>query len=490
MVVGEVATGTDVLVIGGGPGGYTAALHAARLGGSVTLVERDRLGGVCLNTGCIPSKALIHAAEAAALPAAASDWGVDLDARVDMGRVQGWIGKVVDRLTGGIEELLRASGVSVVRGTARFATARRVVVWEGDPGAGGVPQGEAKFFEFHRAAIVATGSRPLELPALPIDGVRVLDSTAALALDHVPPRLAVVGGDYIGVELGTAFAKLGSQVVIVELAPRLLPEMPAPLGQVVERSLPRQGVDVLLETTPLGVDGDDLVVEGPTGKRSLPVDAVIVAGGRAPNTDGLGLEQAGVRLGEDGLVVVEPSRRAARDVYAIGDVTPGPALAHKATAEARVAAESAAGRPAAFDPAVIPAVVYCDPQVATVGATAEQATAAGADATTFRFPLAASGRALTLGRSEGHVEVVADRADGTVLGVHMVGPGVAELAAGAALAVEMGATVEDLALTIAPHPSVSEAIAEAAMAAAGRPLHVRGLATRSPEPGSPPSGRR
>lgn len=464
MVVGEVATGTDVLVIGGGPGGYTAALHAARLGSSVTLVERNRLGGVCLNTGCIPSKALIHAAEAAALPAAASDWGVDLDARVDMGRVQGWIGKVVDRLTGGIEELLRTAGVSVVRGTARFATARRVAVWEGD---------EAKFFEFHRAAIVATGSRPLELPALPFDGCRVLDSTAALALDHVPPRLAVVGGDYIGVELGTAFAKLGSQVVIVELAPRLLPEMPAPLGQVVERSLRDRGVNVLLGMTVQGLDGEDLVVKGPTGERRLPADAVIVAVGRVPNTDGVGLERAGVRLGEGGLVDVDPSRRAARDVYAIGDITPGPALAHKATAEARVAAESAAGRPAAFDPAAIPAVVYSDPEVATVGATAEQATAAGADATTFRFPLAASGRALILGRPEGHVEVVADRADGTVLGVHMVGPGVAELAAGAALAVEMGATVEDLALTIAPHPSVSEALAEAAMGAAGRPLHVR-----------------
>jgi dihydrolipoamide dehydrogenase len=466
VVVGEVSTGTDILVIGGGPGGYTAALRAAAAGKSVTLVERGRLGGVCLNVGCIPSKALIHVAETAALPAEASAFGVDLTASVDMTRVQRWIGEVVGRLTGGVDALLRSAGVTVVTGTARFATARRVAVWQdGD---------DARFYEFG-AAIVATGSRPVELPGLPFDGRRVLHSTAALALDHVPERLAVVGGGYIGLELGTAFAKLGAQVTLVEMTARLLPGMDAGLARVVERALRARGVDVRLETKALGTDGADLVVEGSAGEARVPADTVIVAVGRRPNTSDLGLAQVGVTLDGHGLVVVDPARRAARGVYAIGDITPGPALAHKATAEAEAAALAATGRPSAFDPATIPAVVFSDPEVATVGVTHDQAPGA----TVFRFPLTASGRAQVLGRPEGYVEMVADPGDGTVLGVHMVGAGVAELAAEAALAVEMAATVEDLALTIAPHPTLSEALAEAAKGAAGRPLHVR-----PPKPGT------
>jgi dihydrolipoamide dehydrogenase len=463
MVVGEVATGTDVLVIGGGPGGYAAALRAASLGKSVTLVERDRLGGVCLNVGCIPSKALIHAADLAASGAEASTLGVDLTAAVDMARVQAWIAGIVGRLTGGVDQLLQAAGVTVVTGTARFATPKRVAVWHND---------DAHFFE-STSTIIATGSRTVALPELPFDGRRVLNSTGALALDRIPHRLVVVGAGYIGVELGTAFTKLGAEVTLVELTDRLLPGMPAGPARVVDRALRARGVELHLGTKALGLDGDDLVVEGAQGEGRLPADAVVVAVGRRPNTDTLGLEQIGLHLDAGGLVNVDPARRAARGIYAIGDVTAGPALAHKATAEAEVAALAAAGRPAAFDPATVPAVVFSDPEVATVGLTTQQAEEAGAEATSFTFPLAASGRAVTLGRTDGHVEVVAERGDGTVLGVHMVGPGVAELAFAAALAVEMGATVEDLALTIAPHPTLSEAIAEAAKGAAGRPLHVR-----------------
>jgi dihydrolipoamide dehydrogenase len=462
MVVGEVATGTDVLVVGGGPGGYTAALRAAAAGRSVTLVEQDRLGGVCLNVGCIPSKALIHVAATAALPAESAAFGVDLTASVDMTRVQRWIGEVVGRLSGGVHDLLRGAGVTVVTGTARFATARRVAVWEGTRGPGG-ESGDAQFFEFG-SAIVATGSRPVELPGLAFDGERVLDSTAALSLTRIPPRLAVVGGGYIGLELGTAFAKLGSRVTLVELAAQLLPGMDPGLARVVERALKRRGVDVRLDTKALGTDGADLVVEGGAGEARIPADAVIVAAGRRPNTSELGFDQVGVALDGDGLVVVDPARRAARGVYAIGDITPGPALAHKATAEAEVAARAATGRPAAFDPATIPVVVFSDPEVATVGATKDQVPGARV----LRFPLAASGRAQVLGRPEGYVEIVADPGDGTVLGVHMVGAGVAELAAEGALAVEMAATAEDLALTIAPHPTLSEALAEAAKALSSR----------------------
>ena len=471
MVVGEVATGVDLLVIGGGPGGYSAALRAAAAGRTVTLVERERLGGVCLNVGCIPSKALIHVADTAALPDEAAAIGVDLTAAVDMDRAQAWIGEVVGRLTGGVGQLLRDAGVTVTTGTARFATARRVAVSRGD---------DAAFYEFG-SVVLATGSRPVELGDLPFDGQRVLDSTAALALRRVPQRLTVVGGGYIGVELGGAFAKLGAEVTIVELADQLLPGMPLGIARVLERALRARGVTIRLGTKVLGTDGDDLVVEGPAGEARLPMDSegegvVVVAVGRRPNTDSLGLTAAGVSLDSDGHIEVSPDRRAARDVYAIGDITAGPALAHKATAEAEVAVTAAGGRRAAFDPAAIPAVVFSDPQIATVGLTAEQAADAGADATSFRFPLSASGRALALARSEGYVELVAERGGpggGAVLGVHMVGAGVAELAAEAALAIEMGATAEDLALTIAPHPTLSEALAEAAMGAVGRPLHVR-----------------
>ena len=467
MVVGEVAVGVDLLVIGGGPGGYSAALRAAAAGRTVTLVERDRLGGVCLNVGCIPSKALIHVADTAALPGETGAIGVDLQASVDLERAQSWIGDVVGRLTGGVEQLLRDAGVTVATGTARFATARRMAVTLGD---------DATFYEFG-SVILATGSRPVELPGLPFDGQRILDSTAALALRHVPPRLTVIGGGYIGVELGGAFAKLGADVTIIELADQLLPGMPLGLARTLERALRARGVTIRLGTKVLEKDGEDLVVEGPSGETRIPIGVVVVAVGRRPNTDSLGLTQAGVRLDPDGRIVVAADRRAAKDVYAIGDITPGPALAHKATAEADVAVTAAGGRRAAFDPATIPAVVFSDPQIATVGLTAEQAAEDGADATTFRFPLSVSGRALALGRSEGYVEIVVERdggsGGGSVLGVHMVGAGVAELAAEAALAIEMGATAEDLALTIAPHPTLSEALAEAAMGALGRPLHVR-----------------
>ena len=470
MVVGEVATGVDLLVIGGGPGGYSAALRAAATGRTVTLVERENLGGVCLNVGCIPSKALIHVADTAALPDETGVIGVNLQASVDLARAQAWIGDVVGRLTGGVEQLLHDAGVTLTTGTARFATARRVAVTLGD---------DANFYEF-KSVVLATGSRTVELPGLPFDGERIIDSTAALALRRVPPHLTVVGGGYIGVELGGAFAKLGAGVTIIELADQLLPGMPLGLARTLERALRARGVTIHLGSKVLERDGDQLVVEGPSGEARLPIGedgVVVVAVGRRPNTDSLGLAGAGVRLDADGRIMVAPDRRAAADVYAIGDITPGPALAHKATAEAEVAVTAAGGRRAAFDPATIPAVVFSDPQVATVGLTVEQAGEAGAETTGFRFPLSASGRALTLGRPDGYVEIVAERgigpAGGTVLGVHMVGAGVAELAAEAALAIEMGATTEDLAVTIAPHPTLSEALAEAAMGALGRPLHVR-----------------
>jgi dihydrolipoyl dehydrogenase len=463
VVVGEVPSATDVLVIGGGPAGYVAALRAADLGKSVTLVERSRIGGVCLNEGCIPSKALIQVAEIAALGGRAAEWGLRLDATVDMPRVQEWISRLVARLTRGVSGLLDSAGVNVLRGTARFTNARRAVV-AGD--------GKVEHIEFDHA-VVASGSQPVALPEMPFDGQRILDSTSALSLAHVPERLAVIGGGYIGVEVGTVFAKLGASVTILEAADRLLPTMSAALGRSVERSLRAAGAEVLLGATPIGVDEAVLVAHTKAGEHKMDADAVVVAVGRRPCTEDLGLESLGVRREPSGHIPVDPARRASATVLAVGDVTSGPALAHKAMAEGEVAARTAARLSASFDPSCVPAVVYSDPEIATVGLSPEEARAGGADVDVFRFPLTGSARALILGQPEGFVEMVTERSGGAIVGVHMAGPGVSELAAEAALAVEMGATAEDLAWTIHPHPTLSEALADSARGVAGRPLHAR-----------------
>jgi dihydrolipoamide dehydrogenase len=452
MVVGEVSTFSEVVVIGGGPGGYATAERAAALGRSVVLVERERLGGVCLNAGCIPSKALIQVANAVALPAEAAAWGVESDARADMERVQTWMAAVMDRLRGDVEGRMRRAGVGVVRGTARFSTARRVVV---------ATNGSSQHIEFDHA-VVATGSRPAALRALAVDHARILDSTDVLGLRAIPRRTAVIGGGYIGLELGCALHKLGSAVTVVEIAERLLPAMHPALGGALQRRLSARGIEVLLGTSALDDDGAALCVRGRDGERRIEVDAVVVAVGRRPNTDELGLERAGVPCDATGRIAVDPSRRATRTVLAVGDVTDGPGLAHKATAEADVAAATAAGRRAAFAPACIPEVVFTDPEVASAGLTPERAREAGAEVVTRRLPLTASARALLRGDGTGFVELVAEPS-GALLGAHIVGQDAAELIAEAALAIEMGATLDDLALTIHPHPTLSESLATAAM---------------------------
>ncbi len=461
MVVGEIASSADLLVIGGGPGGYAAALNAARLGRQVTLVERAALGGTCLNVGCIPSKALIEVAEAVALADRASAWGVSMDATVDMAAVKGHLASVVEGLASGVGLLLDGAGVRVVGGEARFSRPNRVAVEHGS---------SVEHIEF-RHAVVATGSRPIGLPDLPVDGDRVVGSADLLFLDTLPDQLVLVGGGYVGVELGCAFAKLGSRVTIVEAKERVLPGFDIRIGREVTRGLRRLGVGLCCGHRALGLEEEGLRVEGPDGEAVLPADRVGVLVGRRPNSDLVGMSESGATVGATGLVQVDPGRRATDTVFAIGDLTAGPALAHKATAEAEVAADVACGRPNAFNPTCVPAIVFGDPQVVTVGLSRGEAEAAGVEVAEFRFPLTASGRARTLGEAGGFVGVVAD-GDGTVVGVQAVGSHVAELAGEAALAVEMAATVEDLAGTIHAHPTLGEAIAEAALGLAGRPLHT------------------
>jgi dihydrolipoamide dehydrogenase len=467
MVVGELAEPVDLLVIGGGPGGYVAAIRAAQLGREVVLVDRGGpagLGGACLHVGCIPSKALIELATAVRRTRELEPAGLTIDGlEISLERFQAWRGELCAGLARGVGELLAAGGTRVVHGDARFNRPDRVVVR--------TPEDRVVFLEFEHA-IVATGSRPIELPGLPFDGQRVLDSTGALALTAVPESVAVVGAGYIGLELGTALAKLGARVTVVEALDDVLPTVDAALRAPVLRRLRELGVDVRLGSTAERLDGEALVVRGPDGEARVAAERVVVAVGRAPNTDELGLAAAGVPVGADGLIAVGEDMRATERIAAIGDVVAGPALAHKATAEAAVAAEALSGRPAAFDATAIPVVVFTDPEVASAGLSEAQARAAGMDARVATFPLAASGRAATLGARDGFTRVVADAATDRIVGVHVVGPHASELAAAGTLAVELMAAPGDLAGTIHPHPTLSEGLHEAAELLLGHPVHV------------------
>ncbi|MEE2777455.1 MAG: dihydrolipoyl dehydrogenase [Acidobacteriota bacterium] len=461
MVVGEVASATDVLVVGAGPGGYAAALRARQLGRRVTLVEKAAVGGICLNEGCIPSKVLIHAAELASMGAMAADFGVTLEASADLKAVRASMERTIGGLGRGVDALLAAAEVERVSGIARFSRPDRIVVDDGE---------RVRHFEFEEV-ILATGSRPVALRGLERDGERVLDSTDLLRLSSMPASLAVVGGGYIGVELGTAFAKLGARVCMVEACDRLLPLMRPFQGEAVQRRLASLGARVMLGTQARELTQGGLRVETAAGPEEIEAAKILVAVGRVPNTDDLGLELTEVELDDGGLVLVDGSRRACPHILAIGDITDGPALAHKATAEAEVAASTACGVAASFDPQAIPEVVFSDPEIASVGWTPESAERELGAARSFRLPLSASARARTLGSRGGLVEMIVD-GDGALVGVHMAGAHVSELAAEAALAIEMGASAEDLALTIHPHPTMSEALAEAAWGVIGRPLHA------------------
>ena len=463
---------TRLVVIGAGPGGYTAAFHAADLGMRVTLIDAaPRLGGVCLQRGCIPSKALLHAAGVLGDARRAARWGVTFGApAIDLDRLRGWKDEVVSTLTGGLGRLARQRAVTCLQGRAGFADARTATV---APAGGGAPLSLP--FDY---AIVATGSRPVRPAALAVDDPRVMDSTGALELARASGSLLVVGGGYIGLELGTVYAALGCEVTVVEMTASLLPGVDADLVRVVARHMDRELDGVRLRTKVAALrprpDGIEALLEGPDGQTDARVfDQVLAAVGRAPNSRIAGLDRTAVELDGRGFVVVDAHRRTAEpSIFAIGDVAGEPLLAHKAFHEARSAVETIAGRPTAFEPLAVPAVVFTDPEVAWCGLTEAQAAGAGRTVKVSRFPWGASGRALTLDRPDGVTKLVIDPDTEQLLGVGMAGAGAGELIAEGVLAVEMGATVADLRLSIHPHPTLSETVAEAADLFFGQSTHL------------------
>lgn len=447
----------DLLVIGGGPGGYVCASRAARLGVDTLLVEMDRLGGTCLNVGCIPSKALIHAAssyETARRQAGEGLHGVKVaQPQLDFGQTHDWMESVTARLRGGVQGLLEHSGVKTLMGRARFLDGKTVEV----RGETGVTRIRCK------TVVIATGARPAELAGLP-GGGKVLTSAAALSLDAVPAQLAVIGAGYIGLELGTAFAKLGSAVTLIEASGSILAQYDDKLTRPVRRRLEQLGVGLQLNTKVTGWDEADglLHLDGPEGPLALEADRVLVTVGRTPNLDGMGLKQLQLAMSGPFLQIDDRCQTSMRGIYAIGDVTPGPMLAHRATAQAEIVADIVAGRAASWDRVCVPAVCFTDPEIAVVGLLPAEAEAQGPTVTS-EFAFRGNGRALTLDDTQGFVRIVARSEDHVILGIQATGPGVSELLAGFTLAIEAGLRVDDIAGTIHPHPTLGEAVQEAAL---------------------------
>ncbi|MDC0759554.1 dihydrolipoyl dehydrogenase [Brevibacillus sp. AG] len=471
MVVGEVAVETDVVVIGGGPGGYAAAIRLGQLGKSVVLIEKEVLGGVCLNRGCIPSKALIHAAGEYHKLSSLNKLGIQLPtgkSTFHMSSWQTWKSSVVAQLNNGVDYLCQANGVTVVKGTATFLSSDRIGV---------ETSGDFETYKF-KQAIIATGSRPFIPPFLKTDGESILDSTDMLALDEVPETLAIIGGGYIGMELGMAFAKLGSQVTVIEAAERILPQTAAHLSQEVLKQAKQLGMTVKIATKVEKAEvANGRVTLACTsvknGSESITAHKTLVTIGRVPNTGELGLAQVGVEMDERGYIPVTSTGSTNKPhIFAIGDVTPGPALAHRATKQGIVAAEVIAGLPSSVDSPYVPYVIFTEPQIAGVGMTREEAELQGYKVKVAAFPYRANGRALAMDEGEGFAEVIVDQESHLLLGMHVVGADASNLIGEGVLALELAARVEDVALTMHPHPTLSEIWLEAAEAVLGHAIHI------------------
>jgi dihydrolipoamide dehydrogenase len=461
---------TQLAVIGGGPAGYPAAFLAADLGLQVTLIDEERRpGGVCLYRGCIPSKTLLHAAKLLAEAREAVDWGIEFsEPKINLEKLRAWKESVVQQLTGGTAQLAKQRKINFIQGRARFLDAKTLRIRTTD--------GREEVLTFDHT-LVATGSRPATILGLSLDTNRLMDSTSALELEDIPETLLVIGGGYIGLELGTVYAALGSQVSVVEMLPGLLPGADRDLVRVLSKRLESLFHSIVLNTTVAQMeeveDGIKVILEGDAEKPEQVFEKVLMSVGRRPNSGDLGLEKTKVEIDQRGFIKVDEQRRTSEPtIYAIGDVAGEPMLAHKATHEGRVAAEVIAGHKVAFEPHAIPAVVFTDPEVAWCGLTETQAKEEGHPIKVARFPWGASGRAVTLGRTDGLTKLVIDTETERVLGVGIVGTGAGELISEGVLAIEMAALASDVKLSIHPHPTLTETVMEAAEVFFGQSTHV------------------
>ncbi|MDZ7316687.1 MAG: dihydrolipoyl dehydrogenase [candidate division KSB1 bacterium] len=462
---------TQLAVIGAGPGGYAAAFLAADLGMQVTLIDPEKNpGGVCLHRGCIPSKALLHVANLINEAHEAEKWGVKLgQPQIDLDKLRAFKDGVVAKLTGGTGQLAKQRKINHLQGKAVFKNNKTLQVT--------LNSGENVEVTFEHA-VIATGSRPVVIPSLALENPNFWDSTAALELRQIPKRLLVIGGGYIGLEMGTVYASLGSEVTVVEMLPGILPGADRDLVRVLEKSLEGKFKAVLTETKVVKTEKDGngirVTLEGAkVSETQQTFDAVLMTVGRRPNTEGLGLENTRIQLTARGFIQVDAQRRTAEPhIFAIGDVAGEPMLAHKASHEGRTAVEAIAGHKVAFEPAAIPAVVFTDPELAWAGLTEQEAKERGMAVEVMRFPWAASGRALTMDRIDGMTKLIIEPETKRILGIGLVGAGAGELVSEGVLAIEMAATAEDLQLTIHPHPTLSETVMETAEMFFGTCTHV------------------
>ena len=467
MVVGDFPIETDTIVIGAGPGGYVAAIRAAQLGQKVTIVEKGELGGVCLSVGCIPSKALLSASHRFHNAQHSEDMGVIAEkVALNFDKVQEFKNGVVNKLTGGVAGLLKGNKVEVVKGEAYFVDENNLKV---------MTEKASQTYTF-KNAIIATGSRPIEIPNFKF-GERVIDSSGALALKDVPKKLVVVGGGYIGSELGTAFANFGSEVTILEGAKDILGGFEKQMTQIVKKGLKAKGVDIVTEAMAKSAEETDngvkVTYEAGGETKEIEADYVLVTVGRRPNTDELGLEELGLKMSDRGLVEVDDqTRTSVENIFAIGDIVAGPPLAHKASYEAKVAAEAISGEKSAVDYLGIPAVCFTEPELATVGHTEASAKEEGLEVKASKFPFAANGRALALNETNGFVKLVTLKENGLLVGAQVAGANASDVIAELGLAIESGMTAEDISLTIHAHPTLGEISMEAAEVALGTPVHT------------------
>ena len=461
----------DVVVIGGGPGGYGCAIRLGQLKQKVLCVEKEEVGGVCLNWGCVPSKALIAASHTYEKAKDGQKMGLFADnVRVDVPKMQAWKAGIVKKLTGGIRGLFRGNGVELLMGNARVVAKNKVEVKTNE--------GATETIEATKAIVIATGSSTIEIPTFKFDGSQIIGAREAVSLQSVPKRLLVIGGGVIGLELGSVYQKLGSELTVVEATAGLLPGVDPDLTAVVEKRLVKHGAKIFKGAKALGYEkqGDGSVaVKGDLGggkNDTFVCDVVLVAVGMRPNGAGLGLEEIGVKV-ERGFVPTDPmGRTAVPGIYAIGDVSGHPMLAHKATKEGEVIAEVIAGHKAAKDWVAIPAAIFTDPEIAVAGLTETQAKEKGMDVKVGKFPFAALGRAMAVEETDGFFKVIADKKTHEVLGVHIVGASASDLISEGALALEMHAFLEDVGLTIHPHPTLGEGMMEAHMNALGHAIHI------------------